>query len=242
MGVISTSVRRNTPTRQPPVVKRGTAALNVLRHWQRQPRVVQALGFLGLFVLIAGLDHVIDHDLSLFALYLIPTLYAAWFLGIRWGYVSCLASGVVWAIEDWGDAVFYHYPLIPYWNVAGRLIVLTLIVAMVSAIERALKDAYEYEAERRGAQKEFEIACEVQSRLLPSQAPDYPHLDFGFFYQSAREVGGDYYDFIPFNSEQLGLAPRIAIGTSGRPQKRRSPSRDVCYRDFARKSRPTPGG
>jgi len=37
-------------------------------------------------------------------------------------------------------------------------------------------------------------------------------------------------------------APRIAIGTSGRPQKRRSPSRDVCYRDFAKKSRPTPGG
>ncbi|MGD0228002.1 MAG: SUMF1/EgtB/PvdO family nonheme iron enzyme [Terriglobia bacterium] len=38
------------------------------------------------------------------------------------------------------------------------------------------------------------------------------------------------------------LDPRIAIETSGRPQKRRSPSRDVCYRDFAKKSRPTPGG
>ena len=36
--------------------------------------------------------------------------------------------------------------------------------------------------------------------------------------------------------------PRIAIETSGRSQKRRSPSRDVCYRDFAKKSRPTPGG
>jgi len=179
---------------------------NALQHLQRQPRVFQVLGFLGLFALIAGLDHVIDHDLSLFALYLIPTLYAAWFLGIRWGYGSCLASGLVWAIEDWGDAVFYHYPLIPYWNVAGRLIVLMVIVAMVSEMERALKDEYKYEAERRGAQKEFEIACEVQTRLLPSQAPDYPRLDFGFFYQSAREVGGDYYDFIPFSSAQMGLA------------------------------------
>ena len=75
---------------------------------------------------------------------------------------------------------------------------------MVSALKGALED--EYETERRGVQKEFEIACEVQSRLLPSQAPDYPRLDFGFFYQPAREVGGDYYDFIPFNPEHMGLA------------------------------------
>jgi serine phosphatase RsbU (regulator of sigma subunit) len=185
---------------------RGISLLEVLQTLQRQPRVVQVLEFLGLFALIAGLDHAIDRDLSLFALYLVPTLYAAWFLGIRWGYASCLASGVTWAAEDWADAVFYHYALIPYWNVAERLIVFTLVVAMVSAIGRALKDEYEYEAERRGAAKEFEIASEVQARLLPSQAPDYPLLDFGFFYQSAREIGGDYYDFIPFSPTRLGLA------------------------------------
>jgi cell division protein FtsW (lipid II flippase) len=88
---------------------------------QRQPRVVQALGFLGLFVLIAWLDLVLDHDLSLFALYLIPTLFSAWFLGIRWGYVSCLASAVVWVIDDWGGAAFYQHALIPYWNIAEWL-------------------------------------------------------------------------------------------------------------------------
>jgi hypothetical protein len=33
--------------------------------------------------LIAWLDLILDRDLSLFALYLIPTLYAAWLLGIR---------------------------------------------------------------------------------------------------------------------------------------------------------------
>ncbi len=36
--------------------------------------------------------------------------------------------------------------------------------------------------------------------------------------------------------------PRIAIDGGGKPQKRRSPSRDVCYRDFVRNPRPTPGG
>jgi sigma-B regulation protein RsbU (phosphoserine phosphatase) len=73
-------------------------------------------------------------------------------------------------------------------------------------MERALRDEFKYETERRSAQKEFEFACEVQVRLLPSQAPDFPRLDFGFFYLSAREVGGDYYDFIPFNPTQMGLA------------------------------------
>jgi len=36
--------------------------------------------------------------------------------------------------------------------------------------------------------------------------------------------------------------PRIAIDGSAKPQKRRSPSRDVCYRDLVRNPRHTPGG
>ena len=47
-------------------------------------------------------------------------------------------------------------------------------------------------ASARGARQELEIAREV--RLLPSQTSDYPRLDFGFFYQPAREVGGNYYE------------------------------------------------
>jgi serine phosphatase RsbU (regulator of sigma subunit) len=204
MAMGSTSTRISTPVKQSARWSGGTPPWNALRHWQRQPRVVQALGGLGLFVAIAWLDLVLDHGLSLFALYLVPTLYTAWFLGIRWGYVSCLTSAVVWVIDDWGGAAFYHYAFIPYWNVAGRLIVLTVIVAMVNALKGALED--EYEAERRSARREFDIACEVQIRLLPSQALNYPPLDFGFFYQPAREVGGDYYDFIPFDPERMGLA------------------------------------
>jgi serine phosphatase RsbU (regulator of sigma subunit) len=178
--------------------------LNALRHLQRQPRGVQTLGCLVLFVVIAWLDLVLDHNLSLFALYLIPTLYSAWLFGNRWGYVSCLASAVVWVIDDWGGEAFHHRTFIPYWNVAERLAVLTVIVAIVNALKGARE--HEYEAERRGAKKELEIACEVQTRLLPSQTPDYPRMDLGFFYQPARELGGDYYDFIPFSAERMGLA------------------------------------
>ena len=198
------SSRISTPVKQFARVWIYTPALTALRRLQRQPRIVQVLVFLGLFALTAWLDLAIDPDLSLFALYLIPTLYSAWFLGIRWGYVSCLASALVCFIDDWGLSAFYHHTLIPHWNLAERLTVLVVIVAIVNALKGALED--EYEAERRGVQREFEIACEVQMRLLPLQAPDYPRLDFGFFYQPAREVGGDYYDFIPFSPERMGLA------------------------------------
>ena len=180
------------------------AALKVFQALQRQRRAVHAVAFAGLFVLISWLDLALDHDLSLFVLYLIPTLYSAWFRGIRWGLLGCLASAAVWAIDDWGGAAFYHYALIPYSNVAGRLVVLTVIVAMVDALKGALED--QFDAERRGVHREFEIACEVQSRLLPAQPPVYPRVDFGCFYKPARAVGGDYYDFIPFDSTRLGLA------------------------------------
>jgi serine phosphatase RsbU (regulator of sigma subunit) len=180
--------------------------LNALRNWQSQPRAVQVLGLLVLLTSTAGLDLAIDRDLSLFALYLIPVLYAAWFLGVRWGYASCLASAIVWAAEDWGEAVFYRHPLIPYWNLTERFVVITGIVATVNALQRAIAERYESEAALQGERKEIEIAHDVQARLLPSQAPDYPALEFGFRYQSARGVGGDYYDFIPFSSDQLGLA------------------------------------
>jgi serine phosphatase RsbU (regulator of sigma subunit) len=198
----STSVHPANVVPQLAGVNRGTVS-SALRQLQHQPRGVQVLGFLGLFVVIAWLDFVVDRDLSLFALYLIPTLYSSWLMGIRWGYASCLASAAVWAIDDWGGSVFYHHALIPYWNVAERFIVLVVIVAIINALKQALEDGYE--AERWRVQRELEIAFEVQSRLLPSEAPNYRGLDFGFFYRPAREVGGDYYDFIPLDKERLGF-------------------------------------
>ena len=206
----SISKRISTPVKQFVNMWIRPAALNALRLFQRQPRVVKVLVFLGLFAVTALLDFAIDPDLSLFALYLIPTLYSAWFLGMRWGYVSCLASALFCFVEDSGLTAFYQHTLIPHWNLAERLTVLVVIVTIVNALKGALED--EYAAERQVAQKELEIACAVQTRLLPSQTLDYRGLDFGFFYQPAREVGGDYYDFIPFSQTQMGLAVSDVCG------------------------------
>src|SRR5246127_814525 len=177
---------------------------NVLGCLQKQSRAGRIAAFIVLFTLTAWLDLVVDHDLSLFALYLIPTLYSAWYLGIGWAYGSCLAGGAVWVIHDWPGWHSYHHVIIPFGNLAGKLAVLTVIVSIVNALKNALED--QYEPDRRLVVRDFEIASEVQRRLLPSQLPDYPGLDLGFIYHPAHQLGGDYYDFIPLGPERIAIA------------------------------------
>jgi serine phosphatase RsbU (regulator of sigma subunit) len=52
---------------------------------------------------------------------------------------------------------------------------------------------------------DLELAREVQLRLLPQQMPEVPGYEFFGYYESAYEVGGDYYDFIPLPRQRLAI-------------------------------------
>jgi len=60
------------------------------------------------------------------------------------------------------------------------------------------------EAERR-AQQEMQIAQQVQSRLLPQEAPALSTLECAGRCVQTKIVGGDYYDFLDLGSGRLGL-------------------------------------
>jgi phosphoserine phosphatase RsbU/P len=60
------------------------------------------------------------------------------------------------------------------------------------------------EAERRAAH-DLEIAREVQARLLPQTTPAFDSLDYAGICIQARQVGGDYYDFLYLGPGRLGL-------------------------------------
>ncbi|HVN09473.1 MAG TPA: SpoIIE family protein phosphatase [Patescibacteria group bacterium] len=64
--------------------------------------------------------------------------------------------------------------------------------------------AEKLEAERRAAQ-ELEIAKRVQSKLFPQTLPPLSTLDYAGVCIQAREVGGDYYDFLNLGQQRLGL-------------------------------------
>jgi serine phosphatase RsbU (regulator of sigma subunit)/catechol 2,3-dioxygenase-like lactoylglutathione lyase family enzyme len=60
------------------------------------------------------------------------------------------------------------------------------------------------EAERRAAQ-ELEIATQVQARLFPQTLPPCRTLDYAGVCVQARQVGGDYYDFLNLGRDRIGL-------------------------------------
>ena len=55
------------------------------------------------------------------------------------------------------------------------------------------------------SQAELRIARDIQQTLLPERAPELPGWEVATHYQPAREVGGDFYDFLELSDGQLGL-------------------------------------
>ena len=61
-------------------------------------------------------------------------------------------------------------------------------------------------AQRERLNRELEIAREVQEHLFPQRLPPAPGLDYCGQCRPAREVGGDYYDFLELPGGRLGIA------------------------------------
>jgi serine phosphatase RsbU (regulator of sigma subunit)/predicted enzyme related to lactoylglutathione lyase len=69
---------------------------------------------------------------------------------------------------------------------------------------RRKEHAEKLEAERRVAQ-ELEIARQVQARLFPQIQPEFKTVEYAGICLQARQVGGDYFDFLNLGPERLGL-------------------------------------
>jgi serine phosphatase RsbU (regulator of sigma subunit) len=58
---------------------------------------------------------------------------------------------------------------------------------------------------RAGLERDLKLAQQVQKSFLPKKPPSIPGYEFCAHYESAQEVGGDYYDFIPLPGPRLGI-------------------------------------
>jgi serine phosphatase RsbU (regulator of sigma subunit) len=54
-------------------------------------------------------------------------------------------------------------------------------------------------------QKDEQLAKDVQRSFLPASLPSIAEYQFYAFYQAAKNVGGDYYDFIPLPNNRFGV-------------------------------------
>lgn len=64
---------------------------------------------------------------------------------------------------------------------------------------------YKESAERDRLQQELDVAREIQASFLPAGNPDIPGCDVASFWQAARQVGGDFYDFLPRSDGTWGI-------------------------------------
>ena len=90
-------------------------------------------------------------------------------------------------------------------DIDGNSFALTSFDEVTHALEAQRRAAAEkIESERRAAQ-ELEIAKRVQARLFPQNLPSLGTLEYAGSCIQAREVGGDYYDFLDLGPRRLGL-------------------------------------
>jgi predicted ester cyclase len=66
--------------------------------------------------------------------------------------------------------------------------------------------------ERERVEQELEVARSIQQASLPKEVPQLEGWQVAPFYQPAREVGGDFYDFHLLSEGRLGLAVGDATG------------------------------
>jgi len=79
------------------------------------------------------------------------------------------------------------------------------IIASIGAIAIENARLYQVAVERGRMQRELQMAREMQTSFLPQDAPHLPGWEFSARWQPAREVAGDFFDFIPVGQNALGL-------------------------------------
>ncbi len=129
--------------------------------------------------------------------------------------ISFVTEDVVAKFHEWRErgVQFHHPPQSTLWggistrfdDPDGNTFSLVGGDDFVREIESQRRAAAErLEAERRITQ-ELDIAKQVQARLFPQTVPPLRTLDYAGMCLQARAVGGDYYDFLNFGRERVGI-------------------------------------
>jgi phosphoserine phosphatase RsbU/P len=84
-----------------------------------------------------------------------------------------------------------------------------MLSTLGSYVAIALENARLYEEARESERRlrtDLDTAKEIQRQLLPRGAREVPGLDLASAYVPARELGGDFYDFLPYGVGRLAFA------------------------------------
>ncbi|HWH56639.1 MAG TPA: SpoIIE family protein phosphatase [Terriglobales bacterium] len=126
-----------------------------------------------------------------------------------------LSENVVAKYEQWRDrgVHFSEPPHKPVWgglyasleDPDGNSLKLVESDDLSRNLDRERKSLAEKIAQERRSAQELEFAKQVQARLFPQILPQLESLEYAGACIQAREVGGDYYDFLSLGPQRLGL-------------------------------------
>jgi serine phosphatase RsbU (regulator of sigma subunit)/anti-sigma regulatory factor (Ser/Thr protein kinase) len=83
-------------------------------------------------------------------------------------------------------------------NLTGHVAPAVMVAQLVRQQEAEVRTRERFE-------QELKVAQLIQQNFLPKEAPNLPDWQLSAYYQPAREVGGDFYDFISLEDGRLGL-------------------------------------
>jgi len=88
---------------------------------------------------------------------------------------------------------------------AALAIVVGIGLRTYDSMRRQIEAQYQALREKEAMERELSIAREVQRELLPRASPLIPGLSIAGACRPAIGVGGDYYDYLTFSEDRLGL-------------------------------------
>lgn len=79
------------------------------------------------------------------------------------------------------------------------------IAQAFSEITDKFRESQKSLAEQERLQQEMHLAREIQQTLLPAEFPEIEGYEIASYYEAAKEVGGDYYDFVEVDRHRMGI-------------------------------------
>ena len=124
--------------------------------------------------------------------------------GSAFGSVSVMATALRYGDQDLGVLALANGPMSAPFSQADLVVFKSIAEQSAFALYNAI--IYSMANEKKRLDHDLEIARDIQRILLPSEAPAIDGFQISGINVPARQVSGDYFDYIQVDQDRLGVA------------------------------------
>ncbi len=124
--------------------------------------------------------------------------------GSAFGSVSVMAAALRYGNQDMGVLALANGPMSAPFSQADFVVFKSIAEQSAFALYNAI--IYSMANEKKRLDHDLEIARDIQRILLPSEAPAINGFQIAGINVPARQVSGDYFDYIQVDEDRLGVA------------------------------------